>query len=209
MARSPRTSSAPAAQQQAGAPVITDETRAVSALRVDPKNARRHSEAQISQIVESIEKFGFVEKIIVRPNGQVIGGHARLAAFQRLGRTEVECRVVVGLTEVGYKALGIALNRIPENSNWDDDILRDVLQELQDEGENPLALGFSPNEINKLLREPDDLEVREIETGPVEDEFWISIRGPLKHQAHALKALQEAMKPYSGITVEQSTINLG
>ena len=39
--------------------------------------------------------------------------------------------------------------------------------------------------------------------------FWISIRGPLAQQAHALKALQEAMKPYAGVSVELGTISAG
>ncbi|MBR0693648.1 ParB/Srx family N-terminal domain-containing protein [Bradyrhizobium lablabi] len=192
-----------------GEPVITDEVRKVSELSADPRNARRHSEGQIAQIVQSIERFGFVEKLTIRPDGQIIGGHARLEALKRYAWPTVECRVVSGLTEAGYKALGLALNRIPENSTWDDDILREILGELQDEGEDAIGLGFSPNEITKLLTTPDELEVREVETGPVDDEFWISLRGPLAHQAHVLKALQEAMKPYAGVTVEQGTINLG
>ncbi len=191
-----------------GDPAITDEVRKVADLKVDPKNARRHSEAQVSQIAQSIERFGFVEKLVIRPNGQLIAGEGRLLALQRVGRETVECRVVAGLSEGGYKALGIALNRIAENSRWDDDILRDLLGELQQEGENPLSLGFSPGEIDKILAEPAELEVKEIETGPVTDEFWISIRGPLEHQAHALKALQDALKPLSGVSVELGTIAL-
>lgn len=194
-----------------GAPVITDQVRKLSELIADPRNARRHSEAQISQIMQSIDRFGFVEKIAIRPDGQIIAGHARVEALKRVdpGADNIEVRVVAGLSESAYKALGLALNRIPENSQWDDDILRDILGEIQNEGEDLIGLGFSPNELNKRLAEPDDLEVKEIETGPVDDEFWISIRGPLKEQAHALKALQEAMKPYSGVTVEQGTISLG
>lgn len=191
-----------------GEPVITDEVRKVADLKIDPRNARRHSEAQVSQIVQSIEKFGYVDKIVIRPGGQLIGGEGRLLAFQRMGREDAECRVVAGLSEAGYKALAIALNRIPENSRWDDDVLREILGEIQTEGENPLTLGFSPTELDKILAAPADLEVKEIETGPVSDEFWISIRGPLLHQAHALKALQDAMKPYAGVTVEQGTISL-
>jgi ParB-like chromosome segregation protein Spo0J len=188
-------------------PVITDQVRKVAELSADPRNARRHSEAQISQIVHSIETYGYVDKIIIRESGQMIGGHARLEALKRMGIEEVECRVVGGLTESAYKAMGIALNRIPENSRWDDDVLREILGELQHEGENAL-LGFSPAELDKILAEPADLEVKEIETGPVSDEFWISIRGPLLHQARALKALQDALKPFGGVTVEQGTISL-
>jgi len=80
---------------------------------------------------------------------------------------------------------------------------------VQSDGENLLSLSFSPAELDKILVQPADLEVREIETGLVLDEFWISIRGPLTRQANALKALQDGMKPFAGVTVEQGTINLG
>lgn len=190
-------------------PVITDEVRKIAELTADPRNARRHSEAQISQIVTAIERFGFVDKLSIRPDGQIIGGHARLEALKRMGRTEVECRVVDGLSEAGYKALALVLNKLPENSSWDNDILRDLIQEIQDDGENAQSLGFSPNELKRILEEPDDLAVHEIETGPVDDEFWISVRGPLSQQANALKALEQAMKPFGGVTVEQGTINIG
>lgn len=186
----------------------TNERRKLADLTVDPKNARKHSEAQIAQIVNSIERFGYVAPVIVRPNGQLIGGHATVTALQRLNTAEVDCRVVAGLTEAGYRALGVALNKIPENSRWDDAILRDVLGDIDAAGEDISDIGFSQSELTKLLEEPADLEVKEIETGPVDDEFWISIRGPLEHQAAALKALQETMKPYAGVTVELGTIAL-
>ncbi len=177
----------------------------VADLTADPKNARRHSEAQIAEIVQSIERFGYVAPVIVRPNGQIIGGHATVQALQRLERVEVDIRIVHGLTEAGYRALGLALNKIPENSRWDDAVLRDVLSEI-DADDDIAGLGFSSSELTKLLSEPDDLEVKEIDTSAVEDEFWISIRGPLAQQAVALKALREAMKPFTGVTVEQGTI---
>lgn len=187
----------------------TNERRKVAELTADPKNARRHSEAQIAQIEASIAEFGYVAPVIIRPNGQLIGGHATVQALQRLHTEEVDCRVVHGLTEAKYRKLGIALNKIPENSRWDDAVLRDVLGSIGEDGEDITDIGFSQNELAKLLEAPTDLEVKEIETGPVDDEFWISIRGPLAHQAAALKALQEAMKPYAGVTVEQGTMALG
>ncbi|MFC0243240.1 hypothetical protein [Rhodopseudomonas telluris] len=84
--------------------------------------------------------------------------------------------------------------------------MRGLLVETQGDGDNLLDLGFSPGELSKLLDELAELEVREIETCPVDDEFWISIRGPLVHQAQLLKALQDAMKPFDGVAVELGTI---
>ncbi len=186
---------------------ITDETRKIDTLTHDPKNARRHSEAQIATIIASIEEFGFIHRVVIRPNGQLIAGHATLEALRKLGKKDIECRAVDGLSDAKYKKLGLALNKIPENSAWDDAILRELVGDMADV-EDMGATGFTEKEIARLRAEPDPLEVREIETSQVSDEFWISIRGPLLHQAECLKAMETAMKKFSGCTVELGTIGI-
>lgn len=189
--------------------VTTNEERSIATLSADPKNARQHSESQISEIVRSIQTFGYVAPVIVQPSGQIIGGHATVEALKRLDRTDVDVRVVHGLTASAYKKLGLALNKLPENSRWNDDVLREVMGEIDADGGDLNIPGFSSKEIEKLLAEPDDLEVAEIETGPVEDEAWISVRAPLAQQANVLKALQTVMKEFPDVTVEQGVISLG
>jgi ParB-like chromosome segregation protein Spo0J len=66
-------------------PVITDEVRKVASLTVDPRNAKKHPEAQIAQLVTLIERFGYIEKLVIRPNGQLVGGEGRLEAIKRIG----------------------------------------------------------------------------------------------------------------------------
>jgi ParB-like chromosome segregation protein Spo0J len=187
-------------------PKTTDEVRKVAELRADPKNAKRHSEQQIAQIASSIERFSYVNKVAIRPDGQIIAGHATLEAYKRLGHDTVEVRVVTGLSEAGYKALGIALNRLPENSSWDNAILAEIVDEIDEAGEDLQGLGFSDNEIKRLQEGDDPIEVKEIATGDVDDEFWISVRGPLKDQAQVFKALEAALKPFAGVTVDEGTI---
>lgn len=182
-----------------------NETRPLGAVSPDPKNARKHGERQIADLVSAIERFGFVDPIIINPKGRIIGGHARLEAAKRAGLEEVPVRIVEGLNPSQEKALGLALNKLPEASKWDDGILRETLLELQD-GDGLDGLGFSDKELQKLLDEPDELEVVSVETGPVADEFWISIRGPLKHQAVMLKRLQDAAKDLPDVAVELGTI---
>ena len=207
MARSKRQADPPAVR-------VFDDERPIADLIADPQNARRHSEGQIAQIVESIGQFGYVNKVVIRPDGMIIGGHATLDAIKRIGGFvpdggKLPVRVVEGLTPTQYAKLALALNRIPENSTWDDGLLRDVLAGIRDEGEDVLDVGFSSGEVDKLLAEPADIEVQSIDTAPVDDEFWISIRGQLKDQAAALQALQAALKSYRDVTVELGTINLG
>lgn len=192
-----------------GEPVIADEVRKVSSLTVDPRNPKKHPESQVADIAASLERFGYIEKLVIRPNGQLVGGEGRLEAIKRLGWDEIECLVVAGLSETAYSALGLALNKLGENGRYDNDILRDVILGIHEDGENAMSLGFSQAELKGILEEPADLEVKEIETSAVDDEFWISIRGPLAQQANALRALEAAMKPFAGVSVEQGTINIG
>jgi ParB-like chromosome segregation protein Spo0J len=188
---------------------ITHEVRPLSALKPDPKNARRHPEQQIARIAGSIEKFGYITKIACQPDGTIIGGHATKLALERLGMDKIEVCVVSGLTEPQYRALGLALNKIAEGSSWDESVLGDVISELQDGDEDLGALGFSDNEIKRLLDGAGELEVKEIETGDVEDEFWISVRGSLKDQAAVLKALEQVMAKFTEVTVDLGTIAIG
>jgi len=43
--------------------------RAISTLEPHPKNARTHSKKQLKQLARSIEKFGFLQPIIVDEQG--------------------------------------------------------------------------------------------------------------------------------------------
>ena len=43
-------------------------------------NARTHSPKQISQIADSIKRFGFTNPILVDEHNNVIAGHGRIAA---------------------------------------------------------------------------------------------------------------------------------
>jgi ParB-like chromosome segregation protein Spo0J len=63
------------------------EIRYVSLEEVRPYagNARTHSKKQIRQIADSIERFGFVNPIIVSSDHEVIAGHGRVAAAKLLG----------------------------------------------------------------------------------------------------------------------------
>lgn len=185
---------------------VNDDTRNIETLHPDPNNARRHPAAQITQIAASIRRFGMVAPIIIRPDGTLIGGEATLTACRNLGHRTIACRVVAGLTDAQYRALALALNRLPEQSQWDDGVLAETLRAL--EHDDVAAAGFSDADLVKLAAEPEPITVAEIDTAVVFDEFWIAVRGPLKHQAVMLAALQRAAKGLDGVTVDLGTIGM-
>ena len=108
-----------------------------SALVVDPRNPRKHSDQQIKQIARSIDTFGFNVPILIDRNNNVLAGHGRLLACQKLGRREVPA-IRLDLTEAEARAFMIADNRLADLAAWDERLLAGALNDLSE-----LKLDFS------------------------------------------------------------------
>ena len=119
------------------------------------RNARTHSDEQVAQIAASIAEFGWANPILAGADGIIIAGHARLLAARKLGLTEVPVIVLDHLSDTQRRALVIADNRLALNAGWDEEMLRVELESLR-EGEFDLdLLGFTDEEIELLLQEPE------------------------------------------------------
>jgi ParB-like chromosome segregation protein Spo0J len=57
----------------------------ISTLKPYPRNARRHSKAQIKHIAASIVRFGFTNPVLIADDGEIVAGHGRIAAARLLG----------------------------------------------------------------------------------------------------------------------------
>ena len=165
------------------------------------RNARTHSEAQVAQIAASIEEFGWTNPVLVNGD-EIMAGHGRVLAALKLGFKEIPCIELAGMTDVQKRAYVIADNRIAELAGWDETLLEAELAALSDDFELD-TLGFE----DWLAGGEPEIDVVEIETGPVEDKFWVSIRGPLEQQAEVLQRLAEAMKKLPGVEVGIGTVN--
>lgn len=119
-------------------------------------NARTHPDEQIAQIAGSIAEFGFNVPCLVDERGVLIAGHGRLLAAQRLGLTEVPVITLGHLTETQARAYRLADNRIALNADWDEALLSAELEQLKDDGVDLELLGFSEDEIDRLLSQGDD-----------------------------------------------------
>lgn len=121
------------------------------------RNPRTHTEEQIAQIAASILEFGWTNPILAGSDGVVIAGHARLQAARKLGLSEVPVIVIDHLTEAQRRALVIADNQLAlAGTGWDEELLRGLLVDLQQDEFNLDLLGFTDEEINAwLTQEPD------------------------------------------------------
>lgn len=59
------------------------EMRGVTELVPYSGNARTHSQDQIRQIARSIERFGFVNPVLIDEAGQIVAGHGRVRPLKR------------------------------------------------------------------------------------------------------------------------------
>ncbi|KZL21949.1 site-specific DNA-methyltransferase [Pseudovibrio sp. Ad37] len=127
------------------------EMMPIAALVPYVHNARTHPDWQITQIASSIAEFGFTNPILVGADNNIIAGHGRLLAAQLLKLAEVPVIRLTHLSEVQRRALVIADNRIAENAGWDEALLREELAALCDDSFDLDVLGFSDEELGKLL----------------------------------------------------------
>lgn len=123
----------------------------VSELIPYVRNARTHSEAQVSQIAASIREFGFLSPILVSEDNTILAGHGRLAAALKLGLKKVPCVKENHLTETQKRAYIIADNKLSLNAGWDSELLAVELSELEGADFNLDLLGFDEAELSSIF----------------------------------------------------------
>lgn len=128
----------------------------------NPRKALTPDDAEYQKIKRSVEKFGYVDPIIINSDGTIIGGHQRHTVLSDLGYIEAEV-VVLDLSKEDEKALNVALNKI--SGEWDELKLRDLLVEL-DLGDYDISLtGFDNQDLEELI------ELTDFEPEASEDEY--------------------------------------
>ena len=93
-------------------------------------NARIHTEADLAKIAASIARWGWTMPVLADEDGVLIAGHLRISAAVRLGLDSVPVVVARGWSEEEKRAYRVADNELAARANWDDDLLRAELQEL-------------------------------------------------------------------------------
>jgi hypothetical protein len=123
-------------------------------LRPYPGNARSHSRKQIKLIAKSINRFDFINVIVVTDDLEVVAGQGRLEAAKSLGMQLVPIVTLSSLSEADIKAIRTADNRIAELSNWGPDILAIEYQGLRNlQFDDIEVTGFSLGDIDIILDE--------------------------------------------------------
>jgi len=136
------------------APLVV-QRRPLAELHLDPANTRLHDERNLDAIAASLNEFGQVEPLVVRKGkGTVIGGNGRLEAMKKLGWTECDVVEFEG-SDVQAAALGIALNRTGDLSEFDKESLGKMLKAIEEDPSfvpGVAALAFDQDELEALYQ---------------------------------------------------------
>ncbi len=141
------------------------------------RNARTHSEEQVTRLASSIKEFGFTNPILLDGENGVIAGHGRLLASKKLGLKEVPCIELKNLTETQKRAYILADNRLALDAGWDNEMLALELGDLKDAGVNLELTGFPDEELDELLATPTESADGDEDEAPEPQEDPVSKRG--------------------------------
>ena len=134
---------------------LTLESWPIDRLIPYAKNPRKNDDV-VDQMVGAIREFGFRIPIVARSDGSVVDGHLRLKAARRLELTTVPVVLADDLTETQIKAFRLLANQSSNWADWDEDLLKLELVDLQDADFDIDMIGFSDEELDNLLSGLDD-----------------------------------------------------
>ncbi len=151
----------------------------ISTITPYKHNNRKHSDTQIKRIADAIKNFGWTQPLVLDSKNEIIIGHGRYFAAQRLGIKEVPAVVLNGkLTKTQIKALRILDNKLQNDSEWNFENLESEIQFLVDDNFDIAAWGL--DELRDLFpeEEPEATEDDFDESTSLESEPFIK-RGDL------------------------------
>ena len=153
------------------------ERRKIADLIPYVRNSRTHSETQVAQIAASIREWGWTMPILCDEEGNVIAGHGRIMAAQKLGIEEAPCMTATGWSEAKRRAYVIADNKLAMNAEWDNDMLALEFADLKDEGFELELTGFDMDEIGALFPDEQTEGLTDEDAVPEAPETPVTVEG--------------------------------
>ena len=144
----------------------------ISNIKPYENNPRKLSEQAIKKVAMSLKEYGFRQPIVVDKNMVIVAGHTRYRASKKLGLKQVPISVIYNLSEEQINAYRIADNRTAEESEWDNELLKMEIKELEAKDFKLDLLGFNEDQLNDILFEEkqgltDEDEVPETPEEPI------------------------------------------
>ena len=123
----------------------------IEELKTYPSNP---NQGDVGAIIESIKQFGQFRSIVVNKRTmEILAGNHTYKAMQQLGHKEIEVDFV-DVDEMTAKKIVLADNRLSDISMYDDNALKDLLEEIATD-DDLLGTGFDNDDLDALIAELD------------------------------------------------------
>jgi len=127
------------------------EIRLMEEITPYSKNPRQISQKAIDKVALSITEFGPRQPIVVDQAGVIIVGTVRYLASKKLGLDRFPVHIAEGLTPAQVRAYRIMDNRSHQETDWDPELLKLEITELDALSFDLKFTGFEPREIDEFL----------------------------------------------------------
>lgn len=150
------------------------ERISISAVVLDPANARKHGAKNLEAIKGSLARFGQQKPIVLGKNGVVIAGNGTVTAARELGWDEIDA-VRTDLEGTDATAFALADNRTSELAEWDSEVLTRTLRALDELDFDLASIGFDDFDLTlppaEGLTDPDEIP-ENVETRCKPGDLW-------------------------------------
>lgn len=153
--------------------------RPISELIEYARNPRKNDHA-VDKIAAAIREFGFRVPVVAKDDGSVVDGHLRLKAAKKLGMAEVPVISAEGMSEQQIKAFRLSVNRMAEIADWDVDLLKLEIADLEEMGFDLELTGFGDDFLAGLLNDgtegltdPDDIPEPPVDPVTQPGDVWL------------------------------------
>ena len=113
------------------------------------QNPRKNDRA-VEVVAKSIKEFGFLVPVILDDKNVIVAGHTRIKAALKLGLAEIPVVYTENLNEKQIKVFRIMDNKTHEFANWDFELLKIELNELDNLKFDLNLTGFSVADIENM-----------------------------------------------------------
>lgn len=127
------------------------ETADINTIKPYENNPRKLKDSAIEKVAMSLKEYGFRQPIVVDKDRIIVVGHTRYRASKKLGFKEVPITIADNLTPEQINAYRIADNRTAEESEWDSELLKMEIKDLESKDFKLDLLGFNEDQLNDIL----------------------------------------------------------
>jgi hypothetical protein len=144
-------------------------------LRLPALLISRHPKKQIEKAQKLLAAHDQIPLVYAGPDGEILFGEEIWLALNANGATEVDAVIINDKSSDELKLIRLALHRIPQDSRWDDENVRLVLEELVRVDLDLDLTGFDAPEIDNYLNldlpkanvEETGTDIPPVDTNPV------------------------------------------